>query len=77
MSDVVELNCLTRLPIPPERVLRGANEFHVEHPFEEVLVCGFDEEGELQLFASEAEKARILWLLKKAELFILTEAQET
>jgi len=73
-DNVVLLDCNTRLPLPPTRVIEGVVEFHEGNPLAEVVVCGFDEQGELQVFASEASKAKIAWLLERTKDYLLHKA---
>lgn len=72
MSDekVVILDCPTRLDIPVKRVLKGA----LAAGLTEVVVSGWDENGELWVGSSKAKKSEILWLMKKSEQFLMDDA---
>ena len=62
-SNVVELQCITTLSIPCDRVLEAA-----KGKLQTVLVIGYDKEGHLYFAASEGDGPSNLWLLKTAEL---------
>lgn len=68
MSNVVELDVVTRLDIPAEKILRKA----LDADLAEVVVIGFGPEGEYFFAASKADGADVLWLLEltKHELFV-------
>lgn len=60
MGDVVKLNCVTRLPIPPDDVLTGA-----VGKLSYVLVLGFDSEGEMYTASSDGDLSEALWAATK------------
>jgi hypothetical protein len=63
MSDVVELDVLTKLEIPVARVLQAAQDADIT----EVVVCGLTAEGELYFAASKADAGGILYLIEVAK----------
>lgn len=66
MGDVVELDVITKLDIPPERVLKGALEIELES----VVIVGHTKDGEY--FASSiADGPEVLWMLERAKKAIL------
>lgn len=65
MGDVTYLDVETRLDIPVERVLEGAQEL------KSVVLIGYNEEGEEVIFSSYSDGADILWLLKRIEHFLM------
>lgn len=67
MSNVIEPSFVTRLPIPVERILRKAS----EEDLKEVIVVGFDQEGEFYFVSSEPDGGDVLWLLEMAKFKLL------
>lgn len=67
MGDVVELDTITRLPIPPNRVLEAAIDVVVDH----VIVIGWDADGDMYFASSNPDGPETLWLLEKAKAAIL------
>jgi hypothetical protein len=67
LGDVVLLNVITRLDIPVERVLDGATNAELE----EVVVIGYDKEGEFYFSSNKANGGSVLWLLEQAKKELL------
>jgi len=67
LGDVVLLNVVTRLDIPVERVLDGATNAELE----EVVVIGYDKEGEFYFSSNKANGGSVLWLLEQAKKELL------
>jgi hypothetical protein len=67
MGDVIELDCITTLPIPPEKVLQAA----LDHGLQEVVVIGYTKDGDYYLASSEPDGGRIIWLLELAKKKLL------
>lgn len=63
MGDVVEANFITSLPISPDRVIERSAEWGLK----EVVMIGFDAEGEMFFASSMAEAGDILYWLEKAK----------
>lgn len=59
-DNVVELNMVTRLDIPPDRVLRAA----IEANLTDVFIVGYDTDGDLYTASSKADGAELLWMLE-------------
>lgn len=66
MGDVVDLHCITRLEIPPHKVLDK-----VPRDLESVVIIGFDADGDLYFASSLPDSPNVIYLLEKAkqELF--------
>lgn len=67
MSNVVELPIVTRLDIDPQRVLAGA----MEAGMTEVVIIGYDSNGDEVFKSSLADGADALWHLERAKLKLL------
>lgn len=67
MGEVVDLSVVTKLDIPPEKILRKA----IEKCLTTVLVIGWDAEGELYFAASSPDGGDALWLIEKAKKRLL------
>lgn len=67
MSNVVELNNITKLDIPVERVLRKATEAGLTT----AIVVGVDSDGEFWFASSAADGGTALWWLEKAKKVLL------
>lgn len=66
MGEVVILNCVTRLDLPPDRILDAA-----KGKLESVAVIGWDKDGEAYYSTSLADGGDLLWLLEKFKLALL------
>lgn len=61
--NVVELDTMTKLDLPPDRILEKAR----EHGLENAIVIGWsDKEGRLYFASSLASAADTLWLIEMA-----------
>lgn len=67
MADVLAHSELTRLDVPPERVLEGASEADLA----EVVICGWDHDGEFYFASSQGNGGDTLWLLAMAQKKLL------
>jgi hypothetical protein len=67
VSNVVELPVITRLDLPPERVITRA----MEAGLTEVVVIGRDPAGNFWFAASKADGGDVLWLLELAKKRLL------
>ena len=72
MADVVEFGGITKLDIPPERILNGA----LESNLQSAVVIGFDEDGEFYFASSQADGGEVLWLLELARIGLMRSAEE-
>lgn len=66
MGDVVNLECVTRLDLPPDRILESAL-----GKLQSVLVIGYDTEGVEYFASSLADGAEALWLLERSKKKLL------
>ncbi len=67
-ADVVDLDVVTRLDIPAERVLRKA----LEADMQSVVVIGYDSDGEEYFASSLSDGGDALWLIERCKLKLLS-----
>jgi hypothetical protein len=67
MGEVVELPVITRLDIPPERTLNAA----LKKGLAEVVVIGFDQDGDFYFASSKSDGGGVIWLLEMAKKKLL------
>lgn len=72
MNDITILRCVTRLDLPPDRILSAAI-----GTLESVIVIGYDKDGEEYFASSYADGGDALWLLERCKMALLTTAMET
>lgn len=65
-DNVVELNLITKLDIPVERVLKN-----VPRDLDFVIVIGEEEDGTVYFASSKASGPDVLWAMEKAKLALL------
>ena len=63
MAEVITLRCLTKLDVPPERVLQAA----IDADLEGVLVLGYDKEGDIYMAGTYADGGTVIWLMEKCK----------
>jgi hypothetical protein len=62
MSDnVIELGCVTKLDLPPEKILRKA----LEHDLLSVVIVGYDQDGNEYFASSVADGAQAMYHLQR------------
>lgn len=61
-SNVVVLPVATRLDLPPERILNAA----LARGLSEVVIVGFDNDGEEYFASSKSDGGDVLWHLQRA-----------
>lgn len=66
-AQIIELDNITSLDIPVERVLRKADEADLQS----VVVIGYDQNGDEYFASSVAGGPEILWALERAKLRLL------
>lgn len=67
MSDnIIPLNNITKLDLPPDRVLQSA-----VGQMDAVVLIGWDKDGELYFASSIADGGEVNWLLDKAKMALL------
>ena len=67
MGDVIELRMATKIDLPPERIIERA----AEAGLTEVVVVGFNGEGDLFFAASKADAGDVLYQLEMAKYRLL------
>ena len=65
-DNVITLNMVTRIDIPPDRVLKEAI-----GKMEGVVVIGYDKEGDQYFASSYADGGKVLWLLEQCKISLL------
>lgn len=72
-GTVIEWGGVTRLDLPPERIVRRA----LEADLSGVVVIGYTAEGAFYFASSYADGGEVVWLLEmaKSELLALVKAQ--
>lgn len=66
MGDVVILNTVTRLDLPPDRILEAA-----QGRLDSCLILGWDKEGQMFFASSYADGGEVLWLMEKAKKMLM------
>ena len=69
VGEVVDIGCVTLLPIAPSRVLSAADK--EAEDFDQIVILGWKKDGNFYFSASEADGAKILWLLEVARIRLL------
>lgn len=71
MGEVVEMSVVTRLPIPPEKILAKA----ATKDLTSVVVIGYDSDGDFWFASSDADGGGVLWLLELAKKRLFESAE--
>jgi len=71
MGDLVNLDCITKLDIPPDRILKEA--FGI---LESAIIIGYDKEGNEYFASSRADGGDVLWLLERTKTKLLSIGEE-
>jgi len=61
MAEIIMADIKTKLALPPDRILKAAI-----GKLSEVIIIGYDKDGEFYLASSEANKKDVIWLLVAA-----------
>lgn len=71
-DNIIPMGGLTRLDLPAEKILRDAID-----ELDDVVIAGWDKNGDFYCAANCANGAEVLWLLEEAkrQLFIRKETQ--
>lgn len=67
MGDVIDGGFITKLDLPPERVLQAA----LDRNLESVVILGYDQDGDEVFISSVADGGTITWMLERAKLKLL------
>lgn len=70
-AKVIPLRCVTKLDLPPDRVLEGAM-----GQLEGVVVIGYDKDGDEYFASTYADGGEVLWLLERLKLSLLNSGFE-
>ena len=71
-DNVVDLNCITVLDIPPEKILESAKDARLKH----VVVIGEYPDGEEYFVSSSSDSALVNWMIDRAKLALLAMPDE-
>lgn len=66
MGKVIPFNGITRLDLPPDRILEGA-----KGKLEGVVIMGWDTEGKEYFASSYADGGTVLWLAERMKKMLL------
>ena len=66
MGEVVILNCVSRLDLPPDRILESA-----VGKLDKVVVIGYGKDGQEYFASSIADGGTVLWLMEKMKKKLL------
>lgn len=66
-AEIIELDIVTKLDLPAERILRKAT----EKDLDAVVVIGWDKDEEFYFASSYADGPEVLWLLAMAQRNLL------
>lgn len=66
MGDVVTFTGITKLDLPPDRILEAA-----VGQLESVVILGYDKEGKEYFASSLADGGDVLWLMEKLKKQLL------
>lgn len=72
MGKVIPLNNVTRLDLPVDQVLEGTI-----GKLEDIIVLGYDKNGEEYFASSLADGADVLWLLERCKIKLLEIVENT
>ena len=71
-DNLVHFDGITRLDLPPERILQKALEANLTG----VVVIGWEEGGDIYHASSLADGGEVLWLLEKTKQDLLNTGEE-
>ena len=69
-AQIIELETVTTLDLPPERILRKADEADLA----QVIVIGYDKDGNEYFASSIANGPEVVWALERTKLRLLRTA---
>ena len=70
-DNVINLNNITTLDLPVDGVLKGAEEMEMT----EVVILGYDKEGDFYFASSKSDGGSILWLLECARTALMIQSR--
>lgn len=68
VADILRFNGITTLDLPTEQVLEMAKEAGLT----DVVVIGYDKDGDEYFASSKSDGGDVLWLLERAKYKLLT-----
>lgn len=71
-ADVINLQCQTRLDLPVDRVLTAA----LEAGMTEVVIVGYDADGNDYFASSKASAEPVLWHLERAKWRLMRQVDD-
>ena len=66
MGEVIDLPCITRLDLPPDKVLQKAM-----GELKNVVIAGFTKDGDEYFSSSVADGGAVLWLIERLKKQLL------
>lgn len=66
MAEIHILDCVTRLDLPADRVIDA-----IPKDMDDIVVVGFDADGEFYFASNKANGGDILWLIEKAKKVLM------
>jgi len=66
VGKVVNIGCITRLDMPPDRILEDAM-----GKLDGVVIMGFNKDGTEFFASSYADGGQVLWLMERSKLKLL------
>lgn len=67
MTNVINWGGITKLNIPVERVIEGAE----YRGLDSIVILGYTKDGEEYFASSQADGGDVLWLLERAKLALI------
>lgn len=71
-AEIIRLNVVTKLDLTPDDVLRESIGLYPGG----VFICGYDEDGNVQVASSIADGGSVLWMMEIAKVRLMTIAGE-
>lgn len=71
MGQVINFTGVTRLDIPPDRMLEAAI-----GQLDKVVILGYDKDGEEYIASSAADGGTVLWLMERCKKRIMEVGEE-
>lgn len=65
-DNVVDFGGITKLDLPPDRVLEGA-----KGRLDSVVIMGFDQDGNEYFASSKADGGEVMWLMERCKKQLL------
>jgi hypothetical protein len=66
MAKVLQLNCVTRLDLPVDRVLEAA-----KGQLDGCVIIGYDKDGDEYFASTFADGGTVLWLIERCKMKLL------